>query len=639
MKHLFFLIFLLTAIRSSAQLCDGSLGDPIVNITFGAGANPGPPLSAATTNYPYFTSDCPYDGQYTIRNNSVNCFGNTWHNLSGDHTGDGNGYFMLVNASEQPSTFFIDTLRGLCANTTYEFAAWIVNLTRPTSCDGTANQPNLTFAIEKTDGTLLKSFNSGNIPPAASALWRQYGNFFTTSVGVTDVVLKIVNNAPGGCGNDLALDDITFRPCGPSLIPSFVGHPGTVLKLCEASNTNVTLTSDVSTGFTNPYFQWQKSINNGASWSDITGANEAQYTTSIAVAKVSITLYRLSVAEIVNSNIAACRVNSSNLAIIIDPKPVSTLSNNTPVCVGSPLLLTINGGSAYRWTGPNGFSSPGSTVSKLQTQENDAGRYYIEVTGENGCKETVSTMVNLNPKPTVALLFSDTTICEGFSVKLCASGGASYNWSPSATLSSSFDSSPVAFPSATTRYRIVASNGLCFDTSFVEVNVVRKPKANAGPDKAIMEGESVQLEGSGAGDNISIRWVPASFISNPNVLNPVVSPSADTSYTLTVSPASGCGIATDIVRVKVYKQIVVPNAFSPNGDGINDTWNIPALEAYKNHEVSVFNRYGQRLMFSNDFRHWNGEYNGKQVPIGTYYYVIKVKETRLTLSGYLVLLR
>src|SRR5256714_15354652 len=87
---------------SYAQLCTGSLGDPVVNITFGSGPNPGSSLNAATTNYTYVNSDCPNDGMYTIINKTSACFGNTWHSVNQDHTGDSSGYFMLVNASFTP---------------------------------------------------------------------------------------------------------------------------------------------------------------------------------------------------------------------------------------------------------------------------------------------------------------------------------------------------------------------------------------------------------------------------------------------------------------------------------------------------------------------------------------------------------
>src|SRR5688572_12429748 len=124
-RIVFLTVLMLIAYVVNGQLCQGSLGDPLVNITFGNGANPGAPLSAAATGYQFVSSDCPNDGFYTVRNNTNSCFGNSWHSLAGDHTGHGSGYFMLVNASIQPSAFYVDTVRGLCGSSTYEFAAWV----------------------------------------------------------------------------------------------------------------------------------------------------------------------------------------------------------------------------------------------------------------------------------------------------------------------------------------------------------------------------------------------------------------------------------------------------------------------------------------------------------------------------------
>jgi hypothetical protein len=130
----FSFLLLLAKVKLQAQTCQGSFGDPIVNNTFGVGSNPGPPLAAATTAYQYKNGDCPADGFYTVATSTNACFNNTWHTLTTDHTGNANGYFMLVNASIQPSAFFIDTVRGLCGNSTFEFSTWIVNMLKPTAC-------------------------------------------------------------------------------------------------------------------------------------------------------------------------------------------------------------------------------------------------------------------------------------------------------------------------------------------------------------------------------------------------------------------------------------------------------------------------------------------------------------------------
>jgi len=79
------------------------------------------PLPGAATTYTFFLNDCPSDGSYTVINSTSGCFGSSWHVITEDHTpGDVNGYMMLVNASFNPGDFYVDTVRGLCASTTYD---------------------------------------------------------------------------------------------------------------------------------------------------------------------------------------------------------------------------------------------------------------------------------------------------------------------------------------------------------------------------------------------------------------------------------------------------------------------------------------------------------------------------------------
>jgi gliding motility-associated-like protein len=111
-------------------------------------------------------------------------------------------------------------------------------------------------------------------------------------------------------------------------------------------------------------------------------------------------------------------------------------------------------------------------------------------------------------------------------------------------------------------------------------------------------------------------------------------------YTLTVTSNRGCGFSVDEVFVKVFKNVVVPNAFSPNGDGINDTWQIRGLSSYPDAILQVFNRYGQQLFESKSYNTpWNGTYKGTPLPVGTYYYIIDLRIGEPPLSGWVLILR
>src|ERR1700722_18540022 len=176
-KTLLFIWLLLAGVAAAAQTsCTGGLGDPIVNITFGQGTAPGvgPALAAGVTHLTYPPADCSEDGYYTIITESLNCFQNTWWDVLHDHTENPNGYFMLINASFQPNDFYVQRVDGLCGGTSYQFAAWLLNLV---SYPGKI-LPNITFNIENTNGTVLQSFSTGDIAETVGPLWKQYGFYF-----------------------------------------------------------------------------------------------------------------------------------------------------------------------------------------------------------------------------------------------------------------------------------------------------------------------------------------------------------------------------------------------------------------------------------------------------------------------------
>jgi gliding motility-associated-like protein len=618
------LLLLALTLLSHAQLCTGSLGDPVVHITFGSGGNPGSQLSAATTNYGFVSNDCPNDGFYTVRNATSNCFSNSWHSLTEDHTaGDANGYFMLVNASYNPGDFYVDTVRGLCANTTYEFAAWIVNVLKPTACNSNGIDPNLTFKIETTAGAVLATYSSGNLGEDGSPVWKQHGLFFKTPAATTAVVVRITNNAPGGCGNDLALDDITFRPCGPSVTASLSITGGTTADVCDGDATSYLLTSAYPGGYSDPAFQWQVSTNGGV-YADIQGANSSTYL-RMATGPGQYR-YRLSMAESSNMATTSCRVASNIITITVNPLPVVQIAPLMQGCFGTNITLSASGGATYAWTGPNGFTSAQAQPVLTNIDFADSGTYDVIATSDKGCSVSGSGFLRVHP-PVTAQLSGNDHICEGSSTTLFASGGLNYTWTPATGLSSATVPDPVASPKDTTRYKVrVSSQFGCADSAEIVVNVWKKPIANAGPDKITREGVPVTLEGLAGGSEVIWTWTPFTGLNNPDLLRPTALLSGDMKYALQVVSKNGCGISVDSVFVKVYKQVKIPNAFSPNGDGINDTWRIVAIETYPDPEVTIFNRYGQTIFRSRGYsRPWDGTFNGKKLPTGTYYYIIDLK--------------
>lgn len=359
-NYLYFIFTLLSFTASYGQLCSGSLGDPVVKLDFGSGtATHGAALGSSITSYTYSSADFPNDGSYTIESRTNTA--NTWWTTT-DHTGG--GYMMVVNASTSVTDYFYkNTVTGLCSNTTYEFAAWIMNLLR--SQDNST--PNITFTIEKSDGTILASYNTGDIPLASSAIWKQYGFFFQTPTGVDTVVIRMRNNKVGAMpGNDIALDDITFRACGPTVTSELASDSSTSIQVCKGQATSYPLSGQIVTSgvYTTPAYQWQLSTDNGTTWTDIAGATTTTYTATPQTAGVY--MYRLSTAESANISSAACRVGSNVITITINDAPDAPVATATPTQCGTAtggIVVSSPTGYTYSIDGVNYQSS--TTFSNL----------------------------------------------------------------------------------------------------------------------------------------------------------------------------------------------------------------------------------------------------------------------------------
>lgn len=364
------------------------LGDPAVNITFGAGSNPGAPLLAATTSYQYASDPCPHNGYYSVQNSGIDCrYG--WHVLTSDHTGDPNGYFMIVDASFDPGDFYLDTVKTLCANTTYEFAAWMLNMKYVTQ----GIRPNVTFKVETEAGVLLQSYNTGDIPVEQTINWKQYGFYFTTPANISTIVLRMINNAPGGDGNDLALDDITFRPCGPIIRSAIQGNSDTV-KICEGDSSLYSFSGSASSAYINPVYHWQLSTDSGAVWKDIPGASAVTYLRQPTGSGTY--WYRLAVTEQSSNGNIACRIASNNLVIYVQAKPDTDAGTNRIVLSGDTINLsgTVTGVNPVWYWDPPDYLSDSKLLNPVASPEKDI-RYSLMTKSELGCKNEDTVFVRV----------------------------------------------------------------------------------------------------------------------------------------------------------------------------------------------------------------------------------------------------
>src|SRR5690606_34223720 len=158
-----------------------------------------------------------------------------------------------------------------------------------------------------------------------------------------------------------------------------------------------------------------------------------------------------------------------------------------------------------------------------------------------------------------------------------------------------------ALTKSKTYYVQAVENGCASVRDAVEVNV-REATADAGEDKDVISGRSATLAGKGG---VSYKWFPETGLSDPKIANPIATPAKTTTYTLEVVSEAGC-VSTDEVTITVLPKIQIVNTFSPNNDGINDTWEIKGLEEYRNCRMEIFNRWGAKVYESVGYpQPWN----------------------------------
>jgi gliding motility-associated-like protein len=315
-----------------------------------------------------------------------------------------------------------------------------------------------------------------------------------------------------------------------------------------------------------------------------------------------------------------------------------TAHADTAICLGSSFQAnTISNATNYIWTPTNGVSNP--NIANPTLSPNTTTTYTL--TARLGTCSLVRTFRVTVNAPTISNR-ADTSICNGVSfMPNIVSNGTSFSWTPTTGVSNPNIANPMLSPSATTLYTLTANQGLCTAVRIFQVAVLQSVVVDAGSPISILSGSSGQLYATGSVGNY--LWTPSSTLNAANILNPVASPTATTQYTLTITTAAGCK-NKDSVLVTVVPYCIKPlNAFSPNGDGINDLWLVTNDNCTTNIRAFVYNRYGSEVYKSSNYQNdWNGTYKGKPLPDGTYYYVLEftlLTGTKITLKGNVTLVR
>lgn len=295
--------------------------------------------------------------RYALTNNANN--GNTGRWISRTDNTTGTGRMMVVNADVRSNVIYRDRVNVTCGNLKYSLFAFVSNISNSSYssfCDafGGIINPKLTFTVRNAaNNNIITNLTT---PDITSSAWTQYGMKFVMPSGITSIIIEITNAAPGGCGNDLAIDDIQFGLCDPTPTVSVNNTAG-----CTNGTTTFSAAlSDPTVISGTVFYQWQVS-NNNVTWTDISGATSSIYTINPLSASDAGKYYRVLVGPDSAGTYLSRNCAYTSTGFLLSAKSSSTAPTGITrspatgtICIGNAVTLTRSGGSlgtnaVFRW--------------------------------------------------------------------------------------------------------------------------------------------------------------------------------------------------------------------------------------------------------------------------------------------------
>jgi len=466
----------------------------------------------------------------------------------------------------------------------------------------------------------LAEGDTGAIASMSVATWEQYALVFKTEPGQTSVVLKMLNNGAGGCGNDLAIDDIVFKSCGDFI--SLTNDPGeSIIAQCENEgvivSTTITATPDFSIFYSHAY-QWQESFD-GVHWMDIAGETANSYTTPTLS---SSRFFRVKVAEDpINVSNTLCNVVSDVFSAIIVPIPDAPTSNgDVQVCANElqPLRVTVPNDQVVNWYDAPVGGNLLMANSASFTPDTSGTYYAVASSNLTECFSLTRTPLNYVIYELPVVVDEHLTLCEDVPITLFSEiTDVTYQWSTGETTANIEIVEPGQYTMTATN-----RNG-CSSTKTIIVEQIDEPIINEiiSSDEDIFVGILNSGEFEYALDN------------GPYQDSPFFELVQGGKYTLHVRGKNNCPAVS-----REFVHFVIPKFFSPNGDTFNDTFSLQGLEFFGVVEIQIFNRYGMLIKQSNSNSFvWDGSFNGQTLPSSDYWYFIKADNQ--TFKGHFTLKR
>jgi gliding motility-associated-like protein len=533
---------------------------------------------------------------------------------------------FIVNGLNADTTFWVVEDDGVCRSDSVRVAVTVLpqpvgdfQISRACFGDSTVFTDNST-GLEAGAQYDIDFENDGVIDLTQAA-----GSFSYLAPAAGSYTLEVVLRNPSGC-----TDTFTANYVVDSVpVPAFSADT-----VCEGQATSFTdLSTVVSPGAS---YTWDF---DGDGSTDATTSGAQSFTFSSAGSfTASLTI----------KNVSGCQATVSETVVVLARPVPANLSSNAPLCNGDTLNIdaTAAGILDYAWTGPNGFTDTVEDITINDVAEADhQGTYQLVVTDSNGCSsDPASIYIEISPIPQTPQASNDGPVCENQAVQLFAGSvpNAIYVWAGPNGFSTT-QQNPVIDPvsiSDSGVYEVYAEvNGCRSAVQETRLIVHPAPVITAFSDTTIEEGAVTQLDATGG---IAYTWSPPEFMSSYDISNPIVSGLPVGTNTIVVTGYNDklCS-ATDTVII-IVTQAAEPNIYdviTPNGDGSNDSWFIEFPTGTQNYNIRVYDRGGNEV-FSNENNYnndWDGTRNGKELPEGTYWYIIDVDGN--TFSGAITIIR
>lgn len=309
----------------------------------------------------------------------------------------------------------------------------------------------------------------------------------------------------------------------------------------------------------------------------------------------------------------------------INPE-VTILAKEIDVCkenivdLNADILVASTGKYTYQWFLDNQVI-PNATTNTLQNSKK--GNYQIKITDDNNCKAESPTIL-INEKPSGTIVFDSINVICGTTNKpitlmVKPSGGI---FTGAGINGSTFDPAIAGLGSFPIQYEVKGDNG-CLGTSKRMIVVEEPIKIEIQPVFRMNKGESIKLTNKVNRQNLLFEWLPSDYLDNPLIQIPITNPPYIQEYTIKAHSLLGCEAQA---KTTIYPEsrLYIPNIFTPNGDGQNDTWEIANIKTFTTSEIIIYNRWGEVVFYSKGYeKPFDGKYNGGQeLPSGVYAYSI-----------------